>query len=159
MEEHRAAAADRAPSVDMADHATITEPVPRALQKVLRRAVLEHALGEQRRQFAPVLHVGLPEREQRRFEADPDDVLDHTLRVEVVQAMMRDSLERSLVPLVWLTRMEGAGWDCDLQWATAARAAAAELGLALGLVVVTRRSWHDPVSCVGRTWARMRPRS
>lgn len=143
----------------MADLATITEPVPGALQKVLRRAVLEHALGEQRRRFPPVLHVGLPGRDPRRFVVEPGGDLDHTLRVEVVQAMMRPSLEGSRVPLVWLTRMEGDGWDCDREWAGAVRAAAAELGLALGLVVVTRRSWHDPVSLVGRTWSRVRARS
>lgn len=159
MEEHSARGADRARSVVMADHATITEPVPRALQKVLRRAVLEHALAEQRRLFPPVLHVGLPERDPCRFEPEPGDVLDHALRVEVVQAMIRPSLEVGRVPLVWLTRMEGEGWDCDLRWSTAVRVASAELGLALGLVVVTRRSWHDPISRVGRTWSRMRPRS
>jgi hypothetical protein len=144
----------------MADAATITEPVPRPLQKVLRRAVLEHAAAEQRRHHPAVLNVGLPGLGPRRFCPEPGDVLDHALRVEVVQAMLRHSLERSRVPLVWLTRMEGEPvWDCDVDWGCAVRAAGGELGLALGLVVVTRRSWHDPRSGVGRTWKRLRDRS
>lgn len=136
------------------------EPVPRALEKVLRRAVLEHATSEQRRNYAPVLHVGLPERPSRHFEAAPDDVLDHALRIEIVQAMARVPLQRSFVPLIWLSRPgDREAHDCDVEWGAAVRAAGAELGLALGLVVVTRRSWHDPATGVGRTWARLRRRS
>ncbi|HWJ83431.1 MAG TPA: hypothetical protein VNS55_14425 [Nocardioides sp.] len=143
----------------MADLGTITEPVPRALQRVLRRAVLELALGERRREHPPVLNVGLPERDPRRFRAEPDEALDHALRVDVVQAMLRRSLERSVVPLIWLTRMEGEDWECDVAWGAAVRAAGAELGVSLGLVVVTRHGWHDPRSGVGRTWKRIRARS
>lgn len=144
----------------MAAAATLTEPLPRALEKVLRRAVLEHATEEQRRSYPPVLHVGLPERPGRRFEAGPGDVLDHSLRVEIVEAMARDPLRKSFVPLIWLTRPgDRVRQDCDAEWGAAVRAAAGELGVALGLVVVTRHSWHDPVTGVGRTWTRLRRRS
>ncbi|NYJ01059.1 hypothetical protein HNR19_001757 [Nocardioides thalensis] len=137
----------------------LTEPVPRALEKVLRLAVLEHATTEPRRCFPPVLHVGLPERPSRHFEAGPDDVLDDALRVEVVEAMVRGPLERSFVPLVWLTRPDAEEADCDTAWLRAVRAAGAELGVALGLVVVTRHGWHDPVTGMRRRWQRIRRRS
>jgi hypothetical protein len=144
----------------MADPGTITEPVPRPLQKVLRRAVLEHACAEQRRHYPAVLHVGLPALDPRRYCPEPGDRLDHALRVDIVQAMLRRSLEQSRIPLIWLTRMDGEEvWDCDVDWGSAVRTAGAELGLALGLVVVTRRGWHDPRSRVGRTWKRLRDRS
>lgn len=144
----------------MADPGIITEPVPRPLQKVLRLAVLEHATCEQRRHYPPALNVGLPALGRRRFVPESDEVLDHALRVDVVQAMLRRSLEQDRVPLVWLTRMEGEDvWDCDVEWSNAVRTAGAELGLSLGLVVVTRRSWHDPRSLVGRRWKRLRARS
>ena len=44
----------------------IVEPVPDALHLLLRRAVLDLADGERRRQFAPVLHVGHAGRVGRR---------------------------------------------------------------------------------------------
>lgn len=138
---------------------SLTEPVPRALEKVLRLAVLEHATTEHRRSFAPVLHVGLPERPSRHFEARSDEALDDALRVEVVEAMVRGPLEQSFVPLVWLTRPAAEEADCDVAWLRAVRAAGAELGVALGLVVVTRHGWHDPATGVHRRWQRIRRRS
>jgi len=143
----------------MAAPGTLTEPVPRALEKVLRLAVLEHATGETRRSFPPVLHVGLPERATRRFLAEPDDRLDDALRVEVVEAMLREPLERSFVPLVWLTRPVGPEAECDTAWMRAVRTAGAELGVGLGMVVVTRHGWHDPATGVARRWRRIRRRS
>lgn len=141
--------------------AGITEPVDRALYLVLRRAVLEHATTEERRAaYAPTLHVGLPGRPHRRFEIEPDEPLDHALRVDVAQALLRDDVAANRVPLVWLTRAESdERLDCDVAWTAAVRAAAAELGVDLGLVVVTARSWYDPVTGVGRRWKRIRSRT
>lgn len=141
--------------------AGITEPVSRALHLVLRRAVLEHATTEERRAaYPPTLHVGLPARPHRWFEIDPAEPLDHALRVDVTQALLRDEVAAGRVPLVWLTRAPSDDPpDCDAAWSTAVRAAAAELGVDLGLVVVTSRSWHDPVTGVGRRWKRIRSRS
>lgn len=144
----------------MAAPGTLTEPLPRALEKVLRSAVLEHATTEHRRTFRPVLHVGLPERPSRHFEVRPGEEVDDALRVEVVEAMVRGPLARSFVPLVWLTRPDQPEpAECDTAWLRAVRAAGAELGVALGLVVVTRHGWHDPVTGVRRTWRRIRRRS
>lgn len=134
----------------------IHEPVPRALQRVLRAAVLEHLTTEQRRSHPPVLHVGAPGRAARRFEIGPGDRLDHSLRVEVVEAMCRASLARDFVPLVWLTRVEEGHDVEDLAWAAAVGAAGGELGVSLDLVVVTRRWWRDPRTGVGRAWRRLR---
>ncbi len=131
--------------------------MPHALQRVLRAAVQEHVTRERRRVHPPVLHVGVPGRAARRFEVRPEDRLDHALRVEVVQAMCRRSLARERVPLVWLTR-EAEGHDVeDLAWAAATAAAGGELGVSLDLVVVTRSSWRDPRTGVGRQWRRIRP--
>lgn len=139
----------------------ITEPVPRPLQRLLRQAVLDHATSERRRIHPPVLHVGVPGRPARRFvvEAAADD-LDHALRTDIVEAMLRPSLERDVVPLLWLTRreLEEADAEEDRHWLSAIGTAGGELGLLLDLVVVTRRSWHDPRSGVGRAWKRLRER-
>ncbi len=139
----------------------ITEPVARPMLQLLRRAVLDLARDEHRRDFPPTLHVGLPGRVDRQFTADPADQLDHALRTDVVETMLRPAIDRAVVPLIWLTRRDNPDGDeafCDAEWSAAVRAAGGELGLGLGLVVVTRRSWRDPVTGVGRVWQRMRMR-
>ncbi|MCL2543380.1 MAG: hypothetical protein FWE71_13130 [Nocardioidaceae bacterium] len=144
-----------------ARHDGIEEPVTPALLRVLRRAVMDHVDSEERRVFAPALHVGIPGTDHRRLEIDPDWRLDAALRVDMLQAMTRASLEAGRVPLVWLTRTaaETAISGDDLDWAAAVRAAGAELGVALDLVVITKHSWHDPHTGVGRTWRRVRTRA
>lgn len=133
----------------------VQEPVDRVLQQLLRRAVLDHASSERRRVFAPVLHVGVPGIRARRFEVDQQ--LDHALRTEIVEAMLRPAVEKAVVPLLWLTRRGTLEQhDVDGAWSAAVHAAGGELGLALGLVVVTRHSWHDPRTGVFRTWKRIR---
>ncbi len=134
----------------------IQEPVPRLLQQVLRRVVLDHATGENRRRFPPMLHVGVPGSEVRRFEVRGEDRLDLALRIEIVEAMCRPSVARGAVPLLWLTRTPDDS-DQDTDWVAAVGCAGPELGLDLDLVVVTRRSWHDPRSGTGRAWRRLRP--
>lgn len=140
--------------------AGIQAPVPLLLQRVLRRAVREHAVQEQRRRYPAVLHAGLPgagEASLRRFEVRPGETLDLALRIEIVEALCRESLARKVVPLLWLTRpVDGPDLE-DLAWAAAVGCAGPELGVSLDLVVITRRSWWDPRSGVGRTWSRIRP--
>jgi hypothetical protein len=133
----------------------VVEPVPEPLRRLLRRAVLDLAEAERRRRwFPPTLHVGVPGGTRRRFEAG-EDLLDHALRVDVVEAMIR-SLGRALgPPLVWLTRPGPLlTEDADLEWLAATRTASAELGITTRFVVVGRRAWVDPVSGVGRSWPR-----
>ncbi|WP_183092841.1 hypothetical protein [Nocardioides stalactiti] len=135
----------------------IHEPVDRRVQQLLRRAVLDHAVTEHRRQFLPVLHVGVPGIRARRFEVDRH--LDHTLRTDVVEAMLRPALRKGVVPLLWMTRRgDIEPHDVDGAWSAAVQSAAGELGIELGLVVVTRHSWHDPRTGVSRTWKRIRQR-
>ncbi|GAA1542746.1 hypothetical protein [Nocardioides humi] len=134
----------------------IQEPVSALLERVLLRAVREHAAAEGRGQLPPRLHVGIPGGEIRSFEIHPEESLDLALRTEVLEAMCRDHLARDAVPLVWLTRTpEGHDLE-DLAWAAAVGCAGPELGVRLDLVVVTRRSWRDPRSGVGRRWTRLR---
>jgi hypothetical protein len=138
----------------------IVEPVPDALHLVLRRAVLDLVEGERRRQFPPVLHVGRPGGPEATFEPDPDEAADQALRVDVVEALVRRMRRGPEPPLVWLTRPGALEiQDVDLHWLAAAAAASAELGVALRMVVVNRRSWRDPRTGVGREWQRLRPRS
>ena len=144
----------------MATSTGIQEPVPLLLQRVLRRAVVDHAGSEHRRRHPAVLHVGLPgagPEHIRTFEVQPGEHLDLALRTEIVEAMCRDSLAADVVPLVWLTRPPDGPDLEDLAWAAAVGCAGPELGISLDLVVVTRRSWRDPRSGAGRTWSRIRP--
>jgi hypothetical protein len=137
----------------------IVEPVPEPLQLLLRRAVLDHATGEGRRHYPAVLHVGVPGGPEASFRAEDDDPVDHALRVDVVEAMVR-SVDRVAGPtLVWLTRPGPLDTqDLDLHWLAASAVAAGELRIALRMVVVDRRSWRDPRSGVGREWHRLRSR-
>lgn len=135
----------------------LREPVDRTLQRLLRRAVLDHATTEHRRVYPPVLHVGVPGLRSRRLEIDAP--FDHALRTDVVEAMLRPAVEKGVVPLLWLTRRGTTSpHDVDGAWSAAVHAAGGELGLAVGLVVVTRHSWHDPRTGVTRTWKRIRAR-
>ena len=142
----------------------IQEPVPRALHVVLRRAVLDHVVTERRRTYPPLVHVGRPGGPEEVFAVQPGDdrhqtVLDHALRCDVVAALVRRSRRSGSVPMVWLTRPgELDLQDVDVQWMAAARAASAEAGIGLTLVVVTRRGWRDPRSGVRHEWKRLRQR-
>lgn len=144
----------------------IQEPVDRRLQAVLRRAVLDHVASERRRSFTPLLHVGCPGGPQTVF-APADEPADQGLRTDVVAALLRRTARTGpaavpgplAAPLVWLTRPgDLVLQDLDVAWLAACRAAGAEAGRSLALVVVTRRGWRDPRSGVGRTWQRLRPR-
>ncbi len=135
----------------------ITEPVPRALEALLRRAVLDHHLQESRRRFPPVLHVGVPGLMSRSYEEEPREPHDLTLRTDIVAALVRRTRRPGPAPLVWLARPGPlAVHDSDLAWLAATRAAGGELGLALPMVVVDRRGWRDPRTGVGRSWRRLR---
>jgi len=135
----------------------IREPVDRTVQQLLRRAVLDHALAEHRKLFPPALHVGVPGIRSRAFEIE--EPFDHALRTDIVEAMLRPALKKRVVPLLWLTRHgDTSAHDVDGAWSAAVHAAGTELDLALGLVIVTRRSWHDPRTGVQRTWKRIRSR-
>ena len=136
----------------------IVEPVPRALQRLLRLAVLELVDSERRRQFPPMLHVGTPGGPAATFE--PEGPLDQALRVDVVEALVRRAGRGPGPSLVWLSRPGPLDiQDLDLQWLAAAGTAARELGVGLRMVVVDRRSWRDPRTGVGREWQRLRRRS
>jgi hypothetical protein len=138
----------------------IGEPVGPHLRATLRRAVLEHVSSERRRAFPPLLHVGTPGGPQALFATEPDRApLDHALRADVVAAMLARQRTGGVAPLVWLTRPgDLCLQDVDAAWLAAARGAAAEAGLPLTMVVVTRRGWWDPRSGATRTWRRLRVR-
>jgi hypothetical protein len=136
----------------------IHEPLPRQVHDLLRRAVLDLAVSERRRSFPTLLHVGDPGGSQAVFALTVGDTVDHTLRTDVVAALLRRTALAGLEPVVWLTRPG----DLDLQdedaaWLAAARAATGEAGVGLTMVVVTRKGWRDPRSGVQRTWKRLRP--
>ena len=138
----------------------IREPLPRATAAVLRRAALDHARAEHRRHHPPVLHVGFPGGAEEVFALTADDPRDTALLTDVVAVLLHRFRHRTgAVPLVWLTRSGPLDLqDVDVAWLAAARSAAAEAGVALTMVVVTRHGWVDPRSGVGRTWKRLRQR-
>lgn len=137
----------------------LTEPLPRHLERALRRATLDHALSERRRHFTPALHVGTPGRTQAVLALEPGEPLDHALRTDLLAALLRRATREAPEPLVWLTRPGSLELqDLDAHWVAAARATGAEGGTSLTLVVVGRHGWRDPRSGVGRTWRRLRDR-
>lgn len=128
-------------------------PIDRRTHQVLRDAVLELVEGEPRRRFPTALHAGVPGRSVRHVEDPP--LSDAGLRADVVLSLLR--ARSAHPPALWLTRPgELSPHDDDLRWLGPARWAASALGLPVGLVVVTRRGWFDPVSGVRREWRRLR---
>jgi hypothetical protein len=138
----------------------LTAPVPPATAAALRRAVLGLRGSERRRLFAPVLHVGDPGRVDAAYGVRGDEPLDHALRCDLLSALLRRVDDGGPVaPLVWLTRTGAhALHDQDAAWLAAARAAYAEAGRPLTLVVVTRQGWWDPRSGLEQVWRRLRER-
>ena len=126
----------------------IPVPVDPAIAAVLRRAVVDHVRTERRRAFPALVHVGVPGGSEEVFAVRARTSRSTTaLRADVVAALLQRSRRGSAVPLVWLTRPGPLELqDVDAQWLSAARSAAAEAGVALTLVVVTRRGWVDPRS-------------
>lgn len=128
-------------------------PIDRRTHQLLRAAVLELVEGEPRRRFPAALHAGVPGRSVRHVEDPP--LPDAGIRADVVLSLLRSA---SMQPAaLWLTRPgELSPHDDDLRWLGPARWAASALGVPVGLVVVTRRGWFDPVSGVRREWRRLR---
>jgi hypothetical protein len=147
-----------APRVRHAVRVTLQAPIDRRTHRVLRAAVLELVEGESRRRFPTVLHAGLPGRSVRHVEDPP--LPDAGVRADVALSMLLRGSATGEPPLLWLTRPgELSPHDDDLRWLGPAQWAASSLGLPVGLVVVTRRGWFDPVSDVRREWRRLRRRS
>jgi hypothetical protein len=132
----------------------LREPVARPLARLLRRAVYDHAVADRRRVHPPYLHVGVPGQPHAVFRGD--EAADHTLRVEIVSALLRRAGDEALA---WLVRPgELVMQDVDAAWLAASRQAFAEAGRELVFVVVNRHAWWDPRSDVTRAWRRLRQR-
>jgi hypothetical protein len=133
----------------------LRQPVTPGLHRVLRSAVLEHVMAERRRVHLPLLHVGMPGDAEAVF-ADVEPT-DHSLRSDLLAAMLRRAGRWHSIPLVWLTRTGDLELqDVDVRWLASARAAYAEAGTQLVMVVVTRHGWRDPRSGARRDWVRLR---
>jgi len=130
-------------------------PIDRDTHRVLRAAVLELVEGEPRRRFPVVLHAGVPGRSVRHVDDPP--VADAGARADLVLALVARARAIGPRPVVWLTRPgELSPHDDDLRWLGPVTWACSALGEPVGLVVVTRRGWFDPVSGVRREWRRLR---
>jgi hypothetical protein len=135
----------------------VRAPIDRDTHRVLRAATLELVEGERRRRFPPVVQAGVPGHSVRHVE-DPR-LHDAGLRADVALSLLGHASASVPRPFVWLTRPgELSPHDDDLRWLGPVSWAAGALGLPVGLVVVTRRGWFDPVSDVRREWRRLRPR-
>lgn len=136
-------------------HPGLQAPIERHTHTVLRAATLELVETEPRRRFPTTLHAGVPGRTVRHVEDPPAG--DAGLRADVVLSLLRHSVTLVPRPYLWLTRPgELSPHDDDLRWLGPSSWACASLGAPLGLVVVTRRGWFDPVSDVRREWRRLR---
>lgn len=133
-------------------------PIDRHTHRVLRAATLELIESERRRRFPTTLHAGAPGRSVRHVE-DPL-LTDAGLRSDVALSLLRQAARLTPRPCLWLTRPgELTPHDDDLRWLGPTTWACAGLGSPLGLVVVTRRGWFDPVSDVRCEWRRLRRRA
>lgn len=134
----------------------IIQPVPPALTRQLRRAVLEHARADTRRVFPPVLNIAATDGVGAQLPL-LDHALDHALRTDLTEALCRRVRASTSGALVWISRTgELSVEDADLAWLAACRTAAAELDVTLRFVVINRRSWRDPASGAGCSWGRLR---
>jgi hypothetical protein len=132
----------------------LVDPLPFAVRRLLRAAVLALATTDHRRRIPPVLHVGVPRGPTSTVADDP--TWDHGLRTEIVGAALR---ARADPPLVWITRSGRlALQDVDAAWLSPTLAAAAERDVDPAYVVVTRHGWFDPRSGLHREWKRIRAR-
>ena len=137
----------------------LTEPLGAIQATALRATVLAFKAGEQRRTFAPALHVGAPGGPAVRHDLRTDEVLDQALRTEVVAALLLRCRPLASTQTAWLTRPGEPVWhDLDASWLPPAMAAHAEAGLPFTFVVVTRHGWYDPRSGLTRRWRRLRDR-
>ena len=130
-------------------------PIGPDLHRLLRRAVLDHCISEPRRVHPALVHVGVPGAAEAVL-ADVEST-DHGLRCDLVAAMLKRTRGGATTPLVWLTRtgvLEVE--DVDLRWLASARAAYAEAGQPLVMVVVNRRGWRDPRSGASREWVKLK---
>lgn len=133
----------------------LADPLPRTTGALLREAVRRHVIGERRRRFAPMVHVGRPGGREWSAAAATAET-DHAVRTDVMAALLGSSGEGP--HLVWLTRPGMlTAHDVDAAWLSAASGAWAEAGRDLTWVVVTRRGWWDPRSDLRREWVRLRP--
>ena len=137
---------------------TVVEPLSRADLALLRHLVVEHKAAERRHRFPAVLHLGGPGRPDAGRVEESEGDLDHALRCDVLEAMLRRAPPATL--MTWLTRPGGLEelQDVDLAWLRVVAAVNGETGRSLPYVVVTREGWLDPRSGVGRTWRRLRVR-
>lgn len=132
-------------------------PVDRGTHLALRAAAVELVERERRRRFPATVHAGVPGRSLRHVDDPP--VADAGLRADVALTLLRTALSTTDRPMLWLTRPgELSPHDDDLRWLGPSAWAGRALGLDVGLVVVTRRGWFDPVSGVCREWHRLRRR-
>ncbi len=139
-------------------HLALLAPIDRRTHRVLRAAVLELVETEPRRRFPVVLHAGVPGRSVRHVELPP--LADAGVRADVALALLRRARALGEAPFVWLTRPgELSTHDVDLRWLGPVSWACSSVGVPVGLVVVTRRGWFDPVSDVRREWSRLRRRA
>ena len=150
---HRGPQAGPRPGPDLG----LQAPIERGTHHVLRAATVELVESRLPRQFPTTIHAGVPGRSVRHVEDPP--VADAGLRADLVLAMLRQAAVRTPHPFLWLTRPgELSPHDDDLRWLGPSRWACAAVGVPVGLVVVTRRGWFDPVSGVCREWRRLRRR-
>ncbi|HET9843007.1 MAG TPA: hypothetical protein VFQ01_13460 [Nocardioides sp.] len=132
----------------------LREPLALADRRVLRAAVLLLATTDRRRHVPPHLHIGVPGGHTTTVADDAE--WDHGLRTELVGAALRAGQDP---PWVWVTRSGPLLLqDVDAAWLGPTVSAAAERGVDVAFVVVTRHGWTDPRSGLRQEWKRIRRR-
>ncbi len=143
--------------------AGLTEPVDRAVAGALRAAALELRDRKRTQRFPPEVSVGGLGRPRHLRDAVVElaaaDALDHSLRCEMVAALLARALDDEQQPVAWLARPGPLSWqDLDAAWWPAFATAYAEAAVPLTAVMVSRTGWYDPRSGLVREWRRLRHR-
>lgn len=136
------------------------------LRQDLRTLVLRFRAGEQRRGFAPVIHVGDLTGAAVSWSLEGRRGIDVALRTDVVAALLDSAADSGVDAIssgrlaVWLTRTGVLSpHDEDLAWSGPAHRAFEAAGMTPRcMVVVTKTGWYAPTSGERSVWKRPRHR-
>jgi hypothetical protein len=150
----------------------LEDPVPVAVHRALRGAVLDLKTRHRTLSFPPEIQVSRSQTPTGRWigvhEVTGNGLSAHRslavagLEVDVMRALVPQPSEvwpHNQETWIWLARPGALAWhDLDAVWLAAATLAHEEAGLEFTMAVITKQGWYDPRSGCSRSWKRLRVR-